>query len=798
MQEVIYLRPKKAGRKLKQAQSINQTVYIYGATGTGKTSLVRDCLGGRRTYEYFAAESISTEKLVYEEKEKQHIVVIDNLHTVTTPEERETWYPVLYRSMEQKNVWLILITRCSVPRWLMPLYVKYTFCVIEEKDLLLTIEEQELFLDAWNVHLTEGTMETLCRLGGGVPLIVKMMAMEMKRMTEGQDGAIDSDREALEQQCVEQVSRNVWDYLETYVYDQWEEELQEFLMEMSVVEQFDIEKARCITRRKNVEGLIFQAKEIGNFLLETDGIYYYRRALRLSMRRRLKRTQSTERIRQLYENAGGFHEARGEILEALKFYELCDDKESISRLLIENARKNPSAGYYFELRRFYLELSEEVIEQSAILMAGMSMLQSILMNEEESERWYQILKTYEAQQTGGAKKEARSMLFYLDIALPHRGIVHMVDLMKYAGLLIKERKIVLPEFSVTSNLPSQMNGGKDFCQWSKQDKELAASIGRVVELVLGKYGKAVVNLALAESFFEKGRDNYEVVALAERGRIQAEAAGRLEQYFVAVGILSQISLFNGYAQDSMDLLESFEKKAREGAPHLLPNIRALECRIDMYRGRTKEILEWQMEAPDENEEFCTMERFRYLTKVRFYIYNGKYDQAIGLLQRLLFYAEKMHRTYIEMEVRMLLAIALEREGNTAWKEEMQQCLTMAQEYHFVRLISREGAGVLKIVKADNLKWQDKKYKKQVLEECEKMAAFYPSYLKEQAEKKITLSPNALKVLRPQAEGYSTEKIAQLLGITVSTVKYHSHETYRKLGVTSKAAAVNEARNWKLL
>ena len=128
-----------------------------------------------------------------------------------------------------------------------------------------------------------------------------------------------------------------------------------------------------------MEGLIFQAKEIGNFLLETDGIYYYRRALRLSMRRRLKRTQSTERIRQLYENAGGFHEARGEILEALKFYELCDDKESISRLLIENARKNPSAGYYFELRRFYLELSEEVIEQSAILMAGMSMLQSILM-----------------------------------------------------------------------------------------------------------------------------------------------------------------------------------------------------------------------------------------------------------------------------------------------------------------------------------------------------------------------------------------------------------------------------------
>lgn len=147
---------------------------------------------------------------------------------------------------------------------------------------------------------------------------------------------------------------------------------------------------------------------------------------------------------------------------------------------------------------------------------------------------------------------------------------------------------------------------------------------------------------------------------------------------------------------------------------------------------------------------------------------------------------------------MLLAIALERDGNKTWQEELQQCITMAEEYHFVRLLSREGSGVLKLLKSGSFKWEDRAYKRQVMEECDKVAAFYPSYLKEQTEQKITLSPNALKVLRLQAEGYSTEKIAKILGITVSTVKYHSHETYKKLGVTSKAAAVNEARNWKLL
>ena len=98
------------------------------------------------------------------------------------------------------------------------------------------------------------------------------------------------------------------------------------------------------------------------------------------------------------------------------------------------------------------------------------------------------------------------------------------------------KEIRLPEFSVTSNLPSQMNGGKDFCEWSKKDRELAANVGKIVEFVLGRYGKGLVNIALAESFLEKGGDNYEIATLAAKGRMQAEAGGKLEQCFVADGI----------------------------------------------------------------------------------------------------------------------------------------------------------------------------------------------------------------------------------------------------------------------
>ena len=346
----------------------------------------------------------------------------------------------------------------------------------------------------------------------------------------------------------------------------------------------------------------------------------------------------------------------------------------------------------------------------------------------------------------------------------------MVDILKHAGTLLRDRKVVLPEFSLTSNLPSQMSGGKDFCEWSKKDKELAASIGKLVEKILGKYGKGLVSLALAESYLEKGMDSYEVAALAEKGRMQAESGGKTEQCFVAVGILAWLSVLNGNAQDAWDILGDFGKHAKEEAPQLLPNIYAMQCRISLYLGRIAEVLEWMETAPNENEEFCTMERLRDVTKLR---------------------------PYISMETTLLMAITEYRLGEP-WQETLQTCITQAQEYHFVRLLSREGAAVQELLRKEKFEWKDLKFQEQVLLECERMARYNPAYLKEKPPGDIVLSGNALKILRLQAEGFSAEKIAEMLNISKSTVKYHSQENCRKLGVKGKAAAVNEARKRKMI
>ena len=353
-----------------------------------------------------------------------------------------------------------------------------------------------------------------------------------------------------------------------------------------------------------------------------------------------------------------------------------------------------------------------------------------------------------------------------------------------------------------------MNGGKDFCEWSKRDRELAKGIGKLVEFILGKYGKGMVNLALSESFFEKGEDNYEVASLANKGRMQAETGGKLEQCFVADGMLAWLHIITGKVSEAEELLKRFYKKAeKEEAERLLPNIETFIIRCALYSQKKAEIEKWMKKAPDEEQEFSIYDRLHYLTKVRVYLQNGRNEQAYNLLLKCEYYATVMKRTYIKIEVKLLMAIVQYRIGDERWDETLCEGLKMAEEYHFVRIITREGAAIRPLltqsrwepsrVESKEGEKKNRQFWKQVLEETEKMTRYYPGYLKAGIES-VTLSDAMLEVLKLQADGLSKEKIAERLNMSVSNVKYHTQQIYKRLGGSNKAEAVMEAGKRGLL
>ena len=796
-----YIAPEAALKKLRVAKGLGQAVYIYGATGYGKTELVRQYLS-RRRYHYIscaedAAGLMETAETAQEaashssgkEKEAQPrtVMVVDDMHLLKNAEGRKAVLSLAGR----QDVWFILICRSPIPAWLMPLYIKGGFLVITEDDLRLGEKEIAAYMDSQGLTATEEEVAFVAVRSQGNAYTVRHTAL---KMLEGMRPGPEMAEEIVEAFAA---------YLESHVMVQWDSDLLEFLMQVSVTDEFTLPLAEMVTGNRHAPELLERAVETGNFLSCRDGTYRLRPQLIRALRRRAAKEYSPQERADHAYNAGLYYEMQGQIVPALAMFEQCGKKERIRELLIRNARLNPGNGHYFELRRYYLQMEERELEESPVLMAGMSMLYSLMMQEKESEYWYRKLEKFASTAKGGQKREAVSRLAYLDIALPHRGSADMIDIMKRMPALIFDRGMSLPEFSVTSNYPSTMNGGKDFCHWSREDRKLAATIGKLVERVLGRYGKGLVKAALGESLYEKGEDAYEVLTLLARAKMEAEGGGMIEIAFAAVGLQVRLDALQGEIQTAAEVLASFEKGVREqGAVQLLPNIGALKCRLALYQGDKEAVSAWMAQAPDEDREFCVMERYRYLTKVRCYLSIGEYLKAQALLEKLRYYTEKCRRTYVRMEVCLLSAIAKYRTGG-AWKEEFLSALKEACGYRFIRLISEEGAAVQELFVAAGKSFlekeiPDKEWLSRLMGETGKVAVRYPVYLKGQLAKAPDFCEAALSVLRLQAEGKSVGKIAQELSMKEATVKYHAKENYRKLGVSGKADAVLAARNLGIL
>lgn len=143
-------------------------------------------------------------------------------------------------------------------------------------------------------------------------------------------------------------------------------------------------------------------------------------------------------------------------------------------------------------------------------------------------------------------------LAYLDIALPQRGSKGLLELIRSAFTILTNKSIHLPAFSVTSTLPSIMNGGKDFCSWSKQDEWLYATMRKPAETVLGRDGIGLADCALCESRFEKDCDvSTRMLTLMSRlGEIQRSGTPDME--FAVVGLLARLQVSQGKAAAALD------------------------------------------------------------------------------------------------------------------------------------------------------------------------------------------------------------------------------------------------------
>jgi len=223
---------------------------------------------------------------------------------------------------------------------------------------------------------------------------------------------------------------------------------------------------------------------------------------------------------------------------------------------------------------------------------------------------------------------------------------------------------------------------------------------------------------------------------------------------------------------------------------LAQNMWAFRHGLSLLAGDVSEAQSWmEMEAPDETRDFIIMDRYQYMLKLRMYVILAQPGKIPFLVAMLRQYYVSYDRPYMLIQLNLLEAVYHYRGGNETWRDRMREALALAKRYGLVRVIANEGMAIIDMLNAMEL--PEESWERAVVALTRRQAANYPNYMKQVAVKPV-FTDREYQVYSLMIAGYRNSKIASILNIKERTVKYFCSLIYQKLGVTTRAEALNRA------
>jgi LuxR family maltose regulon positive regulatory protein len=204
-----------------------------------------------------------------------------------------------------------------------------------------------------------------------------------------------------------------------------------------------------------------------------------------------------------------------------------------------------------------------------------------------------------------------------------------------------------------------------------------------------------------------------------------------------------------------------------------------------------------------DDELSYSREVEYLVLARMFVVQGKLEEALRLLGRLLSAAHAGGRTGSVIEILTLRALILQRVGDTARATSvLGRALSLAEPEVYVRMFVDEGDPMAVLLRRLPANGASAGYTDRLLAALRRSSVddrmpvepTIPIYRRPLPE---PLSERELEVLRLVASGESNREIARELHVSLGTVKTHINNTYRKLGANSRTRAVARARDLNL-
>ena len=783
MTENIIIKPS-VQKRFDSFMEHGRVLFFSAPCGFGKTVLADALLRGRKVLRQNAGEP---DCAISSPAQDWDVLLIDDLQLMQEETGPQALCELIRSSPERR---FVLLSRGTPPGCLAAFQYTGLMTVLYADDLLFDRDDIRKLFDAHEVAVTDNEIGAILKESAGYPLGLVTVAQCM------------SGGKPFGAEIAAQARRQVFTYFQEHVYKRFDLPVRRFLLELAPFERFDPELARVVSGDPRA-GELLEWLLSRTSMLCCDDVqhFHFWPQFRTFLLWEMEREYAPEKRNAIFSRGGLYYELKEDYAHALDCYTRGGDHSKVSELLIRNAEMHPGMGHYAEMAQYYRALPENEILDSPSLMQGMSMLCALAADYDGSERWYRELRNFSEQRgkQDAAGKQARSRLAWLDIALPQRNVETLIETFPALFRLLRSKDISLPPLSVTSTLPSIMNGGKDFSTWSKKDDLLYQTLRAPVEAVLGKDGFGLADTAIAESKFEKGED-ISARMLSIMGcihEIQQNSTPDIE--FAAVGLLSRSQFASGRADDARHTLELLRTRfEKQGQKRFLPNIDAMLCRLALQTGDLDTAESWYREkAPRDPQQINVMKRYQYLTQAMAELADGKPDAALLTLAPLRTYCQVCRRHIDGIHLNMLCAIALYRQDNKAWQEHLTAALDAAQEFSFIRTISVYGNAALPLLEA--LDWDgDKAWRKRLMAAVRTQAAFYPHFLEPRLAPGEELTPTELQILHLLCADKSNAEIAQIMDVKLPTVKTHVSHILDKLDVKRRAEAKTAAKKLRLI
>jgi LuxR family maltose regulon positive regulatory protein len=748
-------------------------------------------------------------------------IVLDDFHVIDAPEILEATKLLLQNMPDMMH--MIITCRHDPPIPLLRMNARGELLELRARELSFVSEEvREYLRTLHSLDLGRTEIEAVEQWSEGWPVGLGLVARALQGKNKHEVG-----------QVIAHIAENVQlvdDYLWEEILEQQPEEQRRFLLQTSVLSQFNHAACEVVTGSKDAASHLQSIERENLFLIGLEGRghwFRYHPLFAEVLRDRLEREYSEAERLELYRRAAEWYESSGIVHESARYAVLAHDWDRAIRLLthicadlfraerlrtlrswLENLPDHalamqPELGYWLAWAHLRAGNHEEAARPALVAerewtaagnQAGagkvlmLQLLKDLLSWDTTAgiERANRVLTLLEPddiddraralilfallQETAGdlARSETNLALSRALITEAASPGLQILELTVYAGLLLARGKLQEPE-AIFKRIIRYGD------EWNDPPVQNAYHRLAMIYLEWNRTEAVSEHLERVKDLASKTDAPLHLVATPE---IQARLAWSREDWQLAFEEVEQ----------------AIGLCIRVGGLGFIPNLRELQCRLWLATGQLNQARSWAHNSgldPQQPPEYNRL--YEYLTLLRAMIFDNRSDKVPRLLSPLQASAESAGRFRELLEMHLIQAIAEWQLGNAeASAAAMERAFDIGAPEGFFQTFVREGPMLippLELAARHSATHRD--YANSLL-------SVFGVTVKPETDsrpaKSDLLSTRETEVLQLVASGLSNSAIAETLFISEETVKTHLRRIFEKLNVSSRTQAVDRGRH----